>query len=343
MTPVIRGLGVYRDGRVTLSRDDLLGKAPEARQVGEQLRNVLRQVRADPDPSSFVWLGLYQPTVAEMSIVAEELGLPALQVEDSLNVRQRAKAEKQGDSTFLLFKVLKYVEETSDVETGQISMFVGKHFVVTVRFGGVGELQDVRSLLESKPDLLRLGVLSVVYEVMDDVVDGYTFVADELERDIDVIQESVFSQVRTDDSQAIYRLKREVIEMKRAVLPLVPAAHDRFEASILDMPEALTPYFRDISDHILRVSDQVEGYDNLLATLLSASTQRLELQQNSDMRQISAWVAIAAVPTMIAGIYGMNFDNIPELHWQYGYFMVISVMFGACGLMYRAFKRSGWL
>ena len=340
---MIRGLGVYRDGRVTMSRDDLLGGTPDSRQVGEQLRDLLREARADLDPSSFVWLGLYQPSEAEMKMVADELDLPPLQVEDALNVRQRAKAEKHGENTFLLFKVLKYVEESSDVETGQISMFIGRHFVVTVRFGGVGELQDVRARLESKPDILRLGVLSVAYEVMDSVVDGYIYVADELERDIDMIQESVFSQVRSDDSQAIYRLKREVLEMKRAVTPLVAGAHDRFEVSIAEIPHDLTPYFRDISDHILRVSDQVEGFDNLLATLLSASTQRLELQQNSDMRKISAWVAIAAVPTMIAGIYGMNFDNLPELHWEYGYYMVITLMLVACGLMFRAFKRSGWL
>ncbi len=343
MATVIRGLGFYRNGEVVVSRDDLMAAHSNDADLSEHITQLLREARQDPDPSTFIWLGLYQPTPAEMAVVAEELGLPYLQVEDALNVRQRAKVESNNDEWFLLFKVLRYVEETSDVETGQISMFVGDGFVVTVRYGGVGELVEARQRLERSPHLLEQGALSVAYVVLDTIVDGYTYVADEIERDIDMIQESVFSPVRSDDSESIYRLKREVLELKRAISPLVPVAQSLIDPGSTIVPAELKPYFRDIADHVFRVSDQVEGFDNLLGTLLSASTQRLDLQQNSDMRKISAWVAIAAVPTMIAGIYGMNFDNIPELHWEYGYFMVIGLMLTACGLMFRAFKRSGWL
>ncbi|MDD2859228.1 MAG: CorA family divalent cation transporter, partial [Candidatus Nanopelagicales bacterium] len=146
-----------------------------------------------------------------------------------------------------------------------------------------------------------------------------------------------------DNADRIYRLKRENIEIRRAVGPLVQVAHDLVEESILWIPEYLRDYFRDIGEHVLRVHDAVEGADNLLMTMLMASTSLQDLQQNKDMRKISAWVAIAAVPTMIAGIYGMNFDNMPELHYEYGYFIVFGVMLTACGLIYRAFRRSGWL
>lgn len=343
MSRVIRGLGYYRDGVVKMSRDDFLSDSPSSAAISEGLHALLHEVRADSDPSAFVWVGLYQPTDEEMQTVADELDLPALQVADAMNVRQRAKAEVNDHETFVVFKVLRYIEETSDVETGQIAVFVGDHFVVTVRFGGVGELVGARERLESSPELLRHGAQSALYVVLDSIVDGYVYVADELERDIENVQESVFSPQRSDDSQVIYRLKREVLEMRRAVAPLVGPAHGFIAGEVPGISADLRPYFRDIGDHLLRVNDQSEGFDALLSTLLSASTQRLELQQNSDMRKISAWVAIAAVPTMIAGIYGMNFDNMPELNWEYGYFMVLGLMLTACGLMYRAFKRSGWL
>jgi len=340
---MIRGFGYYRDGVVVETRDDLLGADPSDRAVADRMREVLARVTADPDPSAFAWLGLYQPTRQELGVVAEVLGLPHLQVEDALNVRQRAKIELKEGHRFLLFKVLRYIEESSDVETGQISMFVGEKVVVTVRFGPVAELNEARTLLEQSPALLREGPMAVAHAVLDTVVDGYLYVVDELERDIDMIQESVFSPARSDESESIYRLKREVIELRRAVSPLVPAAHALVAGSLMPVPDGLTSHFHDISDHILRVDDQAQGLDTLLSTLLSASTQRLELQQNNDMRKISAWVAIAAVPTMIAGIYGMNFDQMPELHWEYGYFVVLLLMLTVCGLMYRAFKRSGWL
>ena len=343
MTLVIRGLGYYRNGKVVTSRDDLLSSPHLTAGLDEQLHDLLHQARKDPDPSAFVWLGLYQPSRDELTAVADELRLNSLHVEDALNVRQRAKAEVRDGEAFVVFKVLRYIEETSDVETGQIAMFLGHHFVVTVRYGAVGELSEARERLEASSELLAHGTVSALYVVLDSVVDGYVYVADELEKDIDVIQESVFSANRSDDSEAIYRLKREVLEMRRAVSPLVAPAHAFLTADNDLVPSDMMPYFRDISDHLLRVNDQVDGFDNLLTTLLSASTQRLDLQQNSDMRKISAWVAIAAVPTMIAGVYGMNFENMPELHWKYGYFMIVGLMLTACGLMFRAFKRSGWL
>jgi len=343
MSIVIRGLGYYRNGAVEMSRDDLMAHGGADTGLSENLSKLLAQARTDPDPTAFIWLGLYQPTEDEMKDVADVLNLPTLQVEDAMNVRQRAKTDIRDQTAFVVFKVLRYIEETSDVETGQIAIFLGDHFAVTVRFGAIGELTEARARLESSPEILREGPISALYVVLDSVVDGYQYVADEFETDIDTVQDAVFSPQRGDESQRIYRLKREVMEMRRAVNPLVPSAHAIAQGDVHGIPGALLPYFRDISDHILRVNDQSEGFDALLTALLTANTARRDLQQNSDMRKISGWVAIAAVPTMIAGVYGMNFDNMPELHWQYSYYVVLGVMITACSLMYRAFKRSGWL
>ena len=293
----------------------------------------------------FLWLGLSDPTAGELSLLVDELGFPSLQVEDAANPQQRAKVESLGrDHAFLILKQLGYRASTSDVVTGQISVLVGPGVVVTVRHGTVGSLATARARLAASAELRALGPLGVLYAVMDAVVDAYIAVADEVEVDVDEIETEVFSPgTLTEPVERLYRLKRENIEVRRAVFPLTGFAHELVSGFDVALPPETHPYFRDIADHILRVHDQVEQADSLLTTLVMSSTARQDLQQNRDMRKISAWVAIAAVPTMIAGIYGMNFDNLPELHWQYGYFLVLGVMAGACGLMYRAFKRSGWL
>ena len=307
----------------------------------------LRQVKAATVgiDGAFLWLGLAEPTAGELALLVDELGFPALQVEDAANPQQRAKVESlEHEHAFLVLKQLGYRPSTSDVETGQIAVLVGPGVVVTVRHGRVGSLTNARARIASSSQLRALGPLGVLYAVMDEVVDAYIAVANEIEVDVDEIEAEVFSPgKRAEPVERLYRLKRENIEVRRAVFPLTGFAHEVIAGFDLRLPSETHPYFRDIADHILRVHDQIEQADSLLTTLVMSSTARQDLQQNRDMRKISAWVAIAAVPTMIAGIYGMNFDTMPELHWQYGYFVVLGVMAGACSLMYRAFKRSGWL
>jgi magnesium transporter len=308
-----------------------------------KIRELTALCRATPE--SFVWLGLFEPTRAELQMVSEIFDLSQLQVEDAANPAQRPKFELDGAGRGLaLLKVLDYVDSTSDVHTGQLAVFVGSWYAVTVRFGQIGDLRRIRERLAGSPELRAHGPVSVLYAVIDMAVDGYLSVTDEVGVDVEHLETEVFSQEPTGTTaNSIYRLKRENVEIRRAVGPLVTWAHQFVGGHLPWVPQDLRPYFRDIGDHILRVSDSVESTDNLLMTMLMASTSLQDLQQNRDMRKISAWVAIAAVPTMIAGIYGMNFDTMPELHETWGYPAILTVMGGACFSIFRAFKRSGWL
>ncbi len=248
-----------------------------------------------------------------------------------------------GDRVTAVFKILGYVEATSDVETGQIAVFVGPSFVLSVRMGEPGDLRDMRARLEGDTELLAAGPLAVLHGILDVVVDGYTVVAEELGVDIEQVEEQVFSPVRTDDAETIYKLKRENLELRRAVEPLTPVADDLLRGQLIEIPDVLRPYYRDLGDHLLRASDLSTQHDNLLGAALEASRSRQAVQQNEDMRKISAWVAIAAIPTAIAAIYGMNFQDMPELRWEFGYPAVMIVIGGSMFALYRAFKRSGWL
>lgn len=306
--------------------------------------NTLRD-RCQATPGSFVWLGLFEPTKAELTMVARVFELQKLHVEDAANPAQRAKFEidSKGHGLVLL-KVLRYVDSTSDVETGQLAIFLGPWFAVTVRFGQIGDLSGIRGRLESSPELRSFGPISVLYAVLDQVVDGYLNVSDEVGVDVENLETAVFAQDRQRGTpNAIYRLKRENVEVRRAVSPLVNWAHLMVSENIEFIPDGLRAYFRDVGDHILRVNDATDSADSLLMTMLMASTSLQDLQQNKDMRKISAWVAIFAVPTMIAGIYGMNFDFMPELHEPWGYPAVLVLMATVCTLLYRGFRRSGWL
>jgi magnesium transporter len=241
-------------------------------------------------------------------------------------------------------KTLRYIEETSDVETGEVMLFVGDRFVVTVRRGEANPLARVRQDLEANTAALRHGAIAVVYAVMDSIVDNYVSIDGELQKDLEDIEASVFSGANRVSSGTIYRLKREVLEFRRAAVPLAAPLKMLHDGSRSPLPQKeVRLLFRDVADHLLRVIDHVESYDRLLTDILNAHLAQITVQQNSDMRKISAWVAIAAVPTMIAGIYGMNFENMPELKWHYGYFLVVGVMAAACAALYRAFRKSGWL
>ncbi len=316
------------------------------------LSDELAVLRSEGCPGNFLWIGLKNPTQVEFDEVNEELQLHPLAVEDAIHGRQRAKVELYENSVFVVLKPLRYVERTSDIETGELMCFVGDHFVVTVRRGEAGPLGDLRHHLEAEPGLLRLGPMAVLHGIVDGVVDNYTAIDGEVSADLDDIESGVFSGADM-DSSTIYRLKREVLEFRRATVPLAApllALHDDESPHVTD--SELRLQFRDVSDHLQAVIDHVESYDRLLTDVLNAHLAQITVQQNTDMRRISAWVAIAAVPTMIAGIYGMNFRFMPELtasvhlgsgEFRYGYFVVLAVMALICAGLYRAFKRSGWL
>ena len=279
----------------------------------------------------------------ELEKVAAEFSLHHLAIEDALKAHQRPKVEEYDDSLFVVLKTVRYDEDTQQIELGDVMLFVGDSFVVTVRHGKGRSLADVRQRLERQPEILDCGPSAVLYAVADTIVDDYTEIALEVEEDIEEVEQQVFSPDRHNSAARIYNLKREVIEFRRAVLPLVEPMAELATGNVPHVHDQMQPFFRDVADHAVRVSEHVEGFDDLLTAVLNANLAQVTVQQNEDMRRISAWVAIAAVPTAIAGIYGMNFEHMPELRWRYGYPAVLLLMAAICLALFRAFKRSGWL
>jgi magnesium transporter len=294
-------------------------------------------------PGDFVWIGLYAPSAAELGEVADAFGLHPLAVEDALKAHQRPKLERYEDSLFLTLKTLWYVDEHDAVETGEINIFLGPGFVVTARHGSGSQLQTARSFLESSEGVLTHGPSAVVYAVCDTVVDGYLAVVEELQVDVDEVEESVFSPARTDDSVRIYTLKREIAEVRRAVLPLRDPMRRFAEGLVPGIAKDAGPFFRDVLDHLNSAAEIVDSLDGLLSTAFDAHLARISVQQNDDMRKISAGAALVVVPTLIAGIYGMNFHHMPELEWQLGYPMALAFMALVSAGLWILFKRSGWL
>jgi magnesium Mg(2+) and cobalt Co(2+) transport protein (corA) len=293
---------------------------------------------------AFVWIGLYEPTEEEFETVRCEFDLHELAVEDAINAHQRPKLEVYDGTLFLVLKTARYDEPSESVELGEILIFVGDGFIVHVRHGAASALSGVRARIESRPDLLCAGPSAVLHAIVDKVVDDYEPVMEGLENDIREVELAVFSEGDEENPvERIYFLKREVLEIHRAVVPLAGPldvlAHGRAPCIHADIKE----YFRDVHDHLLRVVEQDATFRDLLTSVLEANLTRVSVRQNEDMRKISAWVAIAAVPTMVAGIYGMNFEHMPELRSTLGYPLVVTVMVVACLAMYRAFRRSGWL
>jgi len=301
------------------------------------------------DQGGFVWLGLYEPSEEELTAIGAAYGLHPLAVEDAVYAHQRPKLDRYDDDMFMVFKTARYAEHeqltaTSEVvSTGEIMVFVGADHVITVRHGSHGELKELRTQLEQQPELLCHGPAAVLYAVADHVVDDFVEVAEAVEDDVEELEASVFSPSRADDTPRIYQLKRELMQLRRAVVPLeLPLS------TLVDRPNELVPdgmrsYFRDVQDHALRTRDQVSSLDELLSNILQASLARTSVAQNEDMRKISAWAGIIATPTLIAGVYGMNFEHMPELSWRLGYPLCLLVMFGICLGLYRGFKRSGWI
>ncbi|MFI9719101.1 magnesium and cobalt transport protein CorA [Streptomyces sp. NPDC052396] len=311
----------------------------------------MRRVRAE---GGFAWIGLHEPTEQEFAGIAEEFGLHPLAVEDAVHAHQRPKLERYDDTLFTVFKTIHYVEHaeltaTSEVvQTGEVMCFLGEDFIITVRHGGQGSLRALRLRLEDDPELLAKGPSAVLHAIADQVVDGYIAVADAVQNDIDEVEIDVFSPAgkggsRGGDAGRIYQLKREVLEFKRAVTPLMRPMRLLSERTVRLVEPDIQKYFRDVADHLDRVHEQVVSFDDLLNSILQANLAQASVAQNEDMRKITSWAAICAVPTMIAGVYGMNFDEMPELHWKYGYPLVMVVTVAICVTIHRGFKRNGWL
>jgi len=294
----------------------------------------------------FVWLGLYRPSERELDEVAAAFGLHPLAVEDALKAHQRPKLERYGDVTFLVLKTLWYVDADDAVETGEINVFMGHDFVVTVRHGRGSQLAPARHFLEADDRrLLTQGPSAAIYAVADFVVDGYTTVINDLTKDVDEVETSVFSAARTSDSERIYKLKRELVEVRRAVMPLRDPIR-RFataEYGERDIDDDIRPFFRDVLDHLNQGAEAVDGLEMLLSSAFDAHLARIQVQQNDDMRKISAGAAIIVVPTLVAGVYGMNFDHMPELHWHYGYAYALILMATTVIGLFWWFRKSGWL
>jgi magnesium transporter len=295
------------------------------------------------EPGDFVWVGLHEPNEDELATVEKEFGLHPLAVEDAFRAHQRPKLERYEGTIFLTVKSLWYVDADDAVETGEINMFVGQDFVISVRHGAGSELHSARRDLEAKSSVLTHGPSAVVYAVCDRIVDGYLSVMSSLEEDVDEVETSVFSTERTNDSARIYTLKREIAEARRAVLPLREPMRRFATGAVPGIDEASAPFFRDVLDHLNRVAETVDGLDQLLSTAFDAHLAQISVQQNEDMRKISAGAAIVVVPTLIAGIYWMNFQHMPELSWTYGYPYAIALMAGLGIVLWVWFKRSGWL
>lgn len=308
----------------------------------------LHELRAE-GRSAFVWIGLHEPDEHQMQSVAKAFGLHALAVEDAVHAYQRPKLELYDNTMFLVLKTVVYIPHQSVeqaheiVETGEVMVFVGPDFVVTVRHGEHSGLAAIRRQLEEEQNQLRLGPFAVMHAIADRVVDNYLDVTALMEVDVDKIEEDTFSPGSKTDIAAIYLIKREVVELRRAVAPLTDAL-EKLQTDYRDLyPKEVRRYMRDVLDHQMHAAEQISSYDEQLTALVQAALAKVGMQQNADMRKISAWVAIAAVPTMIAGIYGMNFEFMPELSHPMAYPMVLMGMALVCLTLHRVFRHNHWL
>ena len=320
------------------------------RRPGRCEPSVIDEVRLTGE--GFVWLGLHDPGATELAELAERYDLHPLAVEDALYAEhQRPKLDRYEDTLFAVLKTVRYVHPESPaadvevVETGEISVFVGRDFVITVRRGEPRGLQGLRRSMEQDPERLALGPSAVLHAIMDRIVDDYLGVANSMQLDVDAVESAVFGGPGRSkrDAERIYVLKREVLELRRSVAPLQAPLRTLSERPVRLVHPEIREYFRDVEDHLARVTEQIGSFDELLTTIIQANLAQVTVEQNEDMRRISAWVAILAIPTAVAGIYGMNFREMPELAWRYGYPATLLVIAFICLILYRGFRRNGWL
>lgn len=298
--------------------------------------------RSQP-PDTFSWIGLFEPTEEEFEAVREEFHLHELAVEDAISAHQRPKLEMYGETLFVVLKPARYDDVSESVEMGEILIFFSDDFVIAVRHGSASQLVEVRRRLEADPEEMAYGPGAVLLEIIDQVVDDYVDVITGLEDDIRQVEEQVFSAGDIAPTERIYRLKREVLGFRQATQPLLDPLDRLARGRFAAIHPELRHYYRDVHDHLTRVVDRVLAMDDLLSSILNANLTQVSLRQNEDMRKISAWVAMAAVPTMLAGIWGMNFDHMPELDEWWGYPAALLLMAVTITVLYRVLKKAGWL
>jgi magnesium transporter len=304
----------------------------------EQIRGALSR------DDQFVWLGLYEPEQDVLRKVQQQFGLHDLAVEDAYNAHQRPKLELYEDSLFIVLRTVHMSASSHQLEFGETHVFLGHNYLVTVRHGSLRSHIGVRQRCESTPHLLAKGPGYVLYALMDFVVDQYLPVVQQIEEEVEDLEDVIFGMADTGDATSrIYQLKRDLLSLRRAVTPLVEVCNRLMRFDLPHIPEDTRVYFRDVYDHIVRLNETIDAQRELLTTALEAHLSLMSHAQNEHMKRITAWAAMIAVPTMIAGIYGMNFKHMPELQWSYGYYVSIVIMAAACVGLYVGFKRSGWL
>ncbi len=294
--------------------------------------------------NQFVWVGLHEPDEPTLQKIQKQFNLHELAIEDAHNAHQRPKIEMYGDTLFAVLRTAKINKETMHIDFGETHFFVGVNFLVTIRHGSTISYADVRTRCESTPHLLKKGQGFAMYAVMDSIVDQYFPVVEKMEEELQHIEDKVFkgkpSRQTTED---IYQLKRELLDVKRAVSPLVDIANRLMRFDITLVSEETQPYFRDIYDHAIRINEMVDHTRELLNTALEANFSLISISQSDVSKKFAGWAAIIAVPTMVAGYYGMNFKFMPELEWHYGYPFVVVFTIVLCIIIYLLFRRSGWL
>ena len=294
------------------------------------------------DPG-FVWLGMVEPSPEELASMQDVFGLHELAVEDAQSFHLRPKVEQYDEGiAFVVLRTARYLPEREEVEFGEISIFLGESFLITVRQGAASDLHSARLRLEQRPQLLREGPQAALWAILDQVVDDYAPVVEELERDIEELEQMVFSGASA-PVQRIYLLRREVSDFYRAVHPLLSPVTALARGALLDVQPPVAQYFRDVSDHLHLVNEEVAAQRDLLTTILQANMAVIGVEQSDIVRKISGWAAIITVPTFIASFYGMNFEHMPELRWEGSYPLVIALMVITALALHRSFKRAGWL
>ncbi|MFJ4206228.1 magnesium and cobalt transport protein CorA [Streptomyces sviceus] len=319
------------------------------------LADTFRELREQP--SGMAWIGLARPPETELLSLAEEFDLHPLAVEDAMEAHQRPKLERYGDTLFVVLRAARYLDAPEEVDFGELHVFVGPDFVITVRHGAAPDLSAVRHRMEKTPELLKLGPEAVLYAILDAVVDGYAPVVSGVQNDIDEIETEVF-RGDPEVSRRIYELSREMVEFQRATRPLVSMLHALMAGfAKYGTDEELQRYLRDVADHVTHTSERVDGFRQALADILTVNATLVTQQQNAEMRalaeagfeqneeikKISAWAAILFAPTLVGTIYGMNFAHMPELGWSFGYPFAIGLMGVVCVSLYVIFKRRDWL
>ncbi|MET9532808.1 magnesium and cobalt transport protein CorA [Streptomyces sp. NPDC006649] len=329
----------------------------EGRRVStpDSLAETFRQLREYPD--GMAWIGLHRPTEEEILSLAAEFDLHPLAVEDALEAHQRPKMERYGYTLFVVLRAARYLDAPEEVDFGELHVFIGPDFLITVRHGAAPDLSAVRTRMEETPDLLALGPEAALYAILDAVVDGYAPVVTGVQIDIDEIETEVFSGDPA-VSRRIYELSREMVEFQRATRPLVGMLHALMAGfAKYGTHEELQRYLRDVADHVTHTSERVDGFRQALTEILTVNATLVTQQQNAEMRalaeagfeqneeikKISSWAAILFAPTLVGTIYGMNFDHMPELHWSFGYPFAIGLMAVVCVSLYFIFKRRDWL